>query len=66
MLKKFFMNALSSFVGAWVAILLLGAVVTMVVLGIAGSMVTGSETVSVKSRSVLELKLEGEIGRAHV
>lgn len=61
MLKKFFMNALSSFVGAWVAILLLGAVVTMVVLGIAGSMVTGSETVSVKSRSVLELKLEGAI-----
>lgn len=61
MLKKFFMNALSSFVGAWVAILLLGAVVTMVVLGIAGSMVTGSETVSVKSRSVLELKLEGTI-----
>ena len=58
MLKKFFMNALSSFVGAWVAILLLGAVVTIVVLGIAGSMVTGSETVSVKSRSVLELKLE--------
>ena len=55
------MNALSSFVGAWVAILLLGAVVTMVVLGIAGSMVTGSETVSVKSRSVLELKLEGTI-----
>ena len=37
MLKKFFMNALSSFVGAWVAILLLGAVVTIVVLGIAGS-----------------------------
>ena len=61
MLKKFFMNALSSFVGTWVAILLLGAVVTMVVLGIAGSMVTGSETVSVKSRSVLELKLEGAI-----
>ncbi len=61
MLKKFFMNALSSFVGAWVAILLLGAVVTIVVLGIAGSMVTGSETVSVKSRSVLELKLEGAI-----
>ncbi len=48
--------------GAWVAILLLGAVVTIVVLGIAGSMmVTGSETVSVKSRSVLELKLEGAI-----
>ena len=61
MLKKFFMNALSSFVGAWVAILLLGAVVTIVVLGIAGSMVTVSETVSVKSRSVLELKLEGAI-----
>lgn len=61
MLKKFFMNALSSFVGAWVAILLLGAVVAMVVIGILGSMATGSETVSVKSRSVLELKLEGSI-----
>ena len=41
------------------AILLLGAVVTIVVLGIAGSMVTGSETVSVKSEVFSNLNSEG-------
>ncbi len=43
------------------AILLLGAVVTIVVLGIAGSMVTGSETVSVKSEVFSNLNSEGAI-----
>lgn len=34
MLKKFFMNALSSFVGAWIALVLFGVVVVLVCIGI--------------------------------
>ena len=62
MLKKFFLNALSSFLGAWIAIVLFGAVSVMVVLGLIaqmGSFQSGSSQVT--KDSVLKITLEGEI-----
>jgi len=64
MLKKFFLNALSSFVGAWVALLLIGIVGFMSVIGIVSRVGAGfvaSESVSVSKHSVLTLDLSGVI-----
>ena len=60
MLKKFFINALSAFVGAWVAIVLLIVAGTLFILGIVGSFVK-TEGLSMKKGSVLVLHLRGSI-----
>lgn len=62
MLKKFFSNLLSSFMGAWIALMLFGAVVAIVifaVLGKIGSM--EGDTTQMKRHSVLTLNLCGAI-----
>lgn len=61
MLKKFLLNTLSSFVGTWIAILLLGVVGVIVTLGIIGTVATSEISNSVKKHSVLVLDLKGSI-----
>ena len=62
MLKKFFLNLASSFVGTWLALILFGLAAVMIGVGIVGSLATSSvTTASVKSRSILEIDLEGSI-----
>lgn len=62
MLKKFFMNMLSSFVGAWIALVLFGVVAVMVCIGIAAKFGASSgETVNVSKGSVLTIELSGVI-----
>lgn len=63
MLKRFFRDVLTSFVGAWVAIVLGGAVVTILVLSLIGKLAitSGSPTPQVKKGSVLVLELSGVI-----
>lgn len=61
MLKKFFLNVLSSFVGAWVALVIFGVAATIVIVGVVARM-SDSETPSgVKKHSVLSLDLKGTI-----
>ncbi|MDE7160611.1 MAG: signal peptide peptidase SppA [Muribaculaceae bacterium] len=64
MLKKFFMNLLSSFVGAWIALVLFGVVAVIVCVGVAARMGDSSETPSVKKHSVMVLDLKGVIEEA--
>lgn len=59
MLKRFLLNALSSFVGAWTAILICVVGVVFLV-GILGSMVSGEAT-KLKGHSVLKIYLGGTI-----
>lgn len=59
-MKKFFLNALSSFVGAWVAIVIAGVVAVLLVISLV-SRFAGSGAADVKDNSVLELKLHGPI-----
>lgn len=59
MLKKFFMNTLSSFMGAWIALVLFGVVAVIVVIGVMAKIGASSSTPSVKSHSVLRLELKG-------
>ena len=63
MLKKFFLNLLSSFVGAWIAIVLFCVVGVIVAVGVAVRLSGGEEGGSVKvgSDSVLLLDLSGTI-----
>lgn len=61
MLKKFFLNALSSFVGAWVALALFGFAIMFVIIGIASRLGSADITSGVKSGSILKLSLSGEI-----
>lgn len=60
MLKKFFLNILSSFVGAWIAFVLLAVGFILFVFGMIGSF-TNKESASLKSHSILRLSLEGAI-----
>ena len=54
MLKKFFMNMLSSFVGAWLALVLFGVVAALVCIGIVAKLgVSGAESKSVSKGSIL-------------
>lgn len=62
MLKKFFLNALSSFIGAWIAIVLSGVVLTVVIVGIIAQL--GSAQMNqgqVTKNSVLVVNLQGEL-----
>lgn len=63
MLKKFFLNLLSSFVGAWIAMVLFCVVAVMVVVGVAARLGGDEEGGSTKlsSDSVLLLDLSGTI-----
>lgn len=64
MLKKFFLNLLSSFVGAWIALVLFSVVAVMVVVGIAvrlGGNDDDGNPAKVTSGSVLVLDLSGPI-----
>ena len=62
MLKKFFMNTLSSFVGAWIALVLFGVVAVLVCIGIVAKLgVSTSTPDSIKKGSVLTLDLSGAI-----
>ncbi len=58
MLKKFFMNTLSSFVGAWIALVLFGVVAVLVTIGIVAKLgVATSAPESIKKGSVLTIDL---------
>lgn len=62
MLKRFFLNALSSFLGAWVAIVIFGAVCVMVVVGLIAKLgVSQSTQNQVTKDSILTISLQGEI-----
>ena len=63
MLKKFFLNFLSSFVGAWVALVLFCVVAVMVVIGLIGKagISAASSSGNVKKHSVMVLDLKGEV-----
>ena len=61
MLKKFFLNVLSSFVGAWIALAGVMIIGIFIFIGIITSIGNNSDTPSVKGHSILHLCLEGEI-----
>ncbi|MCH5239504.1 MAG: signal peptide peptidase SppA [Muribaculaceae bacterium] len=62
MLKKFFLNALSSFIGAWVAIVILGGVALTVGIGLIAKMGSNLSSQSqVTKDSILKINLQGEI-----
>ena len=61
MLKKFFLNTLSSFVGAWIALILFGVVGVIVAVGLVVGMHGTEEVASVKKHSILTLELSGSI-----
>lgn len=63
MLKKFFLNLLSSFVGAWIAMVLFCVVAVMVVIGVAARFAVSDEAASTKvaKGSVVVLDLSGVI-----
>ena len=64
MLKKFFLNLLSSFVGAWIALVLFCVVAVVVAIGVAvrlGASDEGGRSTKVDSDSVLLLDLSGTI-----
>lgn len=60
MLKKFLLNALSAFVGAWAAIILMIVAGLIFVFGVIGSFAR-KDGVSLSKGSVMILKLQGEI-----
>lgn len=62
MLKRFFLNALSSFIGAWVAIVLFGAVCVIVTVGLIAQLgMSQTNQNQVVKDSVLKITLQGEI-----
>ena len=62
MLKKFFLNALSSFLGAWVAFVILGGVCVIVLVGLVAKMgMTQAGQAQVTKNSILKIDLQGEI-----
>lgn len=66
MLKKFFLNLLSSFMGAWIALVLFGVVAVIVTVGVCVSIGSaGIETPSIKKHSIMVFDLKGTIDEAH-
>lgn len=61
MLKKFFLQTLSSFVGAWLAMVLFAAAAVIVVIGLVARIGGDADVPSVKKDTVLKLELQGEI-----
>ncbi len=67
MLKKFFMNALSSFIGAWIALVLFGVVAVLVCIGLFAKLgVSASQGESVAKGSILTIELEGVIAEREI
>lgn len=61
MLKKFFLNTLSSFVGAWIALILFGIVGAIVAVGLVAKVQGTDGSTGVKKHSILTLELNGAI-----
>lgn len=63
MLKKFFWNLLSSFVGAWIALLGFGVLVFFVIVGIVAriGLSSASDQISLEKHSILKISLSGTI-----
>lgn len=63
MLKRFLLNALSSFVGFWLAITLCGVSIVLFIIALAGNLAlsSGGVTEKVRSQSILEIDLSGQI-----
>lgn len=62
MLKRFFLNALSSFVGAWIALVLVAVSAFFLIVGVAGSFASSSgNEEELKSRSILRIDLSSSI-----
>lgn len=63
MLKKFFWNLLSSFVGAWIALLGFGILIFFVIVGLVAriGMSSSSESVKLSKHSVLKISMSGVI-----
>ncbi len=61
MLKKFILNTLSSFVGAWIALSLFGIAAAIVIFSIVANVKGSSEVESLKKHSVAVLELNGTI-----
>lgn len=68
MIKKFFLNLLSSFLGAWIAIVLSGVVIFFIFMALMGKLAlsTVESNVNVTKNSVLVLDLDGEICETEV
>lgn len=60
MLKKFIFNSLSAFVGAWLAIVLLGIGFVILIIGLLNS-TSPADGMEIKPHSVLKINLEGGI-----
>lgn len=61
MLKKFILNMLSSFVGTWIAIMLLGVVIVLLGIGVAARLGKSSESPNITKNSIMVLDLKGDI-----
>lgn len=62
MLKKFFLNVVSSFVGTWIAMVLFGVVAVLICIGIMASVgASRSSSESISKGSVMTINLEGAI-----
>lgn len=61
MLKKFFLNSLSAFVGAWAAITLLIIAAVIFVFALIGSVANTSSGMKLTKKSILKISLQGEI-----
>lgn len=61
MLKRFFLNTLSGFIGAWIALVLFVVAAVMVCIGLAAKFGAGGETAKVERGSVMTIDLGGMI-----
>ncbi len=61
MLKRFILNALSSFVGTWIALFLGGFAAVLLIIGVAARIPGKSEAPSVKKHSVFKIEVDGVI-----
>lgn len=66
MLKKFLWGALSSFVGAWVALALFVGVAVVVVIGIIGGIASQGEPAGISKGSILTVELNGPVSEIAV
>ena len=63
MLKKFFLNTLSSFVGAWLALVLVVVSSMILLFGMIGSGIASEmgDAEQLKSKSILTINLDGAV-----
>ena len=66
MLKKFLWGALSSFVGAWVALALFVGLAVVVVIGIIGGIASQGEPAGISKGSILTVELNGPVSEIAV